>query len=329
MESLVAVITTGGTIASRHDPGGTARRPTDDPEILLRSMGRRATIPVELQQYKNVLGTALLPADLMAVAQMARRALARPEVKGVVVTAGTGIIEEGSYLCDLLNDSGKPIVWTGAQRGADDQDADGPRNLADAIAVASSDEARQAGARALVCFNEEVFAARDVVKHHKTNVAAFSSSEGGPLAGVDPGGMAWFRRSWSRPAIEVERFTCDVDLVKLVSGSDDRFFRASIAAGARGIVVEAFPGTGVVSPGARAGIDAALAAGLTVLLSARSPGGRALPLYGTELGAAELVPRGVILGGSLAPAKLRLLLMAVLSMGGTPARVPLIIQQML
>lgn len=34
------------------------------------------------------------------------------------MTAGTGVIEEGSYICDLLNTTSKPIVWTGAQFSA-------------------------------------------------------------------------------------------------------------------------------------------------------------------------------------------------------------------
>ena len=66
--------------------------------------------------------------------------LARTDVAGVVVTAGTGIIEEGSYLCELLNRTSKPIVWTGAQFSADMLDTDGPRNLLNSVRVAVSPE---------------------------------------------------------------------------------------------------------------------------------------------------------------------------------------------
>lgn len=110
---------------------------------------------------------------LFAVAQLVTAALARADVSSVVVTAGTGIIEEGSYLCDLLNSTSKPVVWTGAQFSANMWDSDGPRNLLNAVRVASSADARDLGA--LVCFNQEINAARDVVKSHKTNVSTFTS----------------------------------------------------------------------------------------------------------------------------------------------------------
>src|SRR5204863_7485049 len=128
---------------------------------------------VEVKSYANVLGPALNPADLLAIALKARAANHRPEIAGVVVTAGTGIIEEGSYLCDLLAADDKPIVWTGAQFSADMWDSDGRRNLLNAIRVAVSEDAREMGA--MVCFNQEINAARDVVKQHKSNLFTFTS----------------------------------------------------------------------------------------------------------------------------------------------------------
>jgi L-asparaginase len=120
------------------------------------------------------------------------------------------------------------------------------------------------------------------------------------------------RRPGLRRAFRAERIEANVDLIKLVAGSDDRFFRASLQAGAAGIVVEAFPGVGIVSPGALEGIVAAREAGVPVVLATRSLQGRTLPKYGGKIGARDLLPLGVILAGDLAPVKARILLMVLL-----------------
>jgi L-asparaginase len=266
---------------------------------------------VEVRDVQNVLGPALSADDLFAIARQAVAILRRNDVSGVVVTAGTGIIEEGSYLCDLLNSTPKPLVWTGAQFSANMWDSDGPRNLLNAVRVATSAEAHDLGA--VVCINQEINAARDVTKSHKTNVSTFTSLDLGILGRADEDRVVISRRPARRRTYEVSRIESNVDLIKLVAGSDERFFTASIGAGAKGIVVEAFPGVGIISPGALRGVVAARTAGIPVVLATRSLQGRTIPKYGGQIGGADLVKLGVILAGDLAPAKARILLMVLLA----------------
>ena len=307
----VVIITTGGTIASRLDPATGGVVPAVSGEELVRAVPGLAEIAnVEVRPFGNVLGPALTPEDLFTIARQANESLARSEIAGVVVTAGTGIIEEGSYLCELLNTSSKPIVWTGAQFSADMWDTDGPRNLLNSVRVALSSDALDLGA--VVCFNQEINAARDVVKTHKTNMYTFASLERGILGRADEDRITIVRRPAQRRSYAVDRIEPNVDLIKLVAGSDDRFFKASLAASAQGIVVEAFPGVGIVSPGALAGIVAARKAGVPVVLATRSLAGRTVAKYGGEIGAKDLVKLGVILAGDLYPTKARILLMVLL-----------------
>ncbi len=311
----VVVITTGGTIASRPDPVTGGVVPALSGEDLVAAVpGLGDVADVEVQPYSNVLGPALVPDQLFEIAKRARAALDRAEVAGVVVTAGTGIIEEGSYMCELLNPTEKPIVWTGAQFSADMWDTDGPRNLLNAVRVAVCPDARGLGA--VVCFNQEINAARDVVKSHKTNIETFQSLDLGILGRADEDRVVIVRRPALRRSYEVDHIESNVDLIKLVSGTDDRFFRASIAAGARAIVVEAFPGVGIVCSTALPGIRAALDAGIPLILSTRSLMGRTIPKYGGELGASDLVKLGVLLAGDLAPSKARILTMVLLGLTG-------------
>ncbi|HEU4583784.1 MAG TPA: asparaginase [Polyangiaceae bacterium] len=307
------MISTGGTISCRPERDGSLMPAASS--RLIAAAAERASVRLSHREYASVFGTALGLGELFEIVSLACRALEQPQMAGVVITAGTGIIEEGAYLSELLNRSGKPIVWTGAQHAARDPDFDGPRNLGGAIRVAAAREARteHCGAAALVCFNEEVLPARDAVKVHKSSVAAFSAGEGGALARADEDRVVWLRRSLAGRQFEVDRLESNVDLIPLVAGSDDRFFRASLEAGARGIVVQGFPGVGMICPGVSSAIARALDRGVVVVLSSRSPHGRMLAKYGGEIGGATLVRAGVLLGGNLAPAKLRIGLAVLLS----------------
>ncbi|HZT06998.1 MAG TPA: asparaginase [Chloroflexota bacterium] len=306
------IITTGGTIASRPDPVTGAVVPAVSGEDLVSAVpGLSHVANVEVRAYRNVLGPALEPEDLFAIGRMAVDALKQDAVDGVVVTSGTGIIEEGSYLCDLLNTTDKPLVWTGAQFSADMWDTDGPRNLLNSVRVAVDPEARGMGA--VVCFNQEINAARDVIKHHKSNMHTFTSLDVGILGRADEDRVVFVRRPARRRAFDVARIEPNVDFIKIVAGSDDRFFRASIAAGAKGIVVESFPGVGILSPRTLPGALAAREAGIPVVLTTRSIQGRTIPKYGGEIGARDLIRHGIILAGDLAPSKAHVLLMVLLA----------------
>src|SRR5262245_35505542 len=108
------------------------------------------------------------------VVEHARRPLA-----GVVVTHGTDTMEETVYLVDRLLDADTPVVLTGAQRGADQADADGPRNFRDAVRTAVEPAARGRGA--LIAFAGELHAAREARKVHTHSVRGFGSPGYGPI----------------------------------------------------------------------------------------------------------------------------------------------------
>ncbi|MDP1142399.1 asparaginase domain-containing protein, partial [Klebsiella pneumoniae] len=91
---------------------------------------------------------------------------------GVVVVQGTDTLEETAFLLDLACAPGTPVVVTGAMRRPDLPGADGPANLAAALAVAADPGC--AGLGVLAVLADEIHAARHVRKTHTTSVATFA-----------------------------------------------------------------------------------------------------------------------------------------------------------
>jgi L-asparaginase len=236
--------------------------------------------------------------------------------EGIVVMHGTDTMEETVYLIDLVLPAGSvPVVLTGAQRTAADADADGPRNLRDAIRLATAPEARGLGA--VVCFAGEVHAAREVAKVHTTALAPFASPGYGPLGHVGIGGVSIRRRPRERqplplPPAELPR----VDLIRLYAGADAVFVQASVAAGARAIVLE---GTGrgnanrTIVPAVREAVEG----GVLVAVASRCRAGAVDPAYGAG-GGRSLADAGAVFLGDLAGPKARVLLQVALAAGLDP-----------
>lgn len=314
----VVVVSTGGTIASKHDREADALVSSASGEELLASLGTLAPdFPVSTESFCNIGSFAM---DLETSFRLARRLdaiLADPDVAGVVVTHGTDTMEEAVFLADLVVTSDKPVVFTGAQRHAAEPDADGPRNLADAIRVAASSSARSLGA--VIVFDGEIHAARDVTKIHACRVGTFASAEHGKLGEVDAARVIVQRHPLLRRPFRnieaIERIETRVDLIRLVMGNDDRFLRCALESGARGIVLEAF-GRGNVTPAILAATKDAVQGGVAVVVTTRCPQGRVMPLYGGSGGKAAATA-GAIFAGDLGGLKARILLALLLGSGET------------
>jgi len=117
----VAVVFTGGTISMVADDVAGGNVPTlDGAAILARTPGLDAiaeVVPVDL---------GLTPAshfsftDLLSIAGSISDAAADPSIDGVVVVQGTDTIEETAFCWDLVLDTPKPVIVTGAMRSASD-----------------------------------------------------------------------------------------------------------------------------------------------------------------------------------------------------------------
>ena len=311
MKPKVVVIGTGGTIASRYDPAlGRKVAAMSGAELVDLLPGAAAVAEIEADNFATIASYQMNVDLAFRLAGRVDEALRRPDVTGVVVTHGTDTMEESVYLTDLLVDSDKPAVFTGAQRSADESDGDGPRNLLNAIRAAASPTT--AGLGAMICFNDELHAARDVTKTHTSAVQTFHSHDHGKLGAIDGERVIVDRRPVRRPRYRVTRLEPGVDLIKLVLGLDARPIDAALAAGARAIVLEAF-GLGNTTREVAEGVGRAVAASVPLVITSRCPAGRAKPVYGGGGGGRDLEDLGAIYAGDLAGVKARMLLMVLLA----------------
>src|SRR6185437_7775547 len=268
-------------------------------------------VDLAVDEFCNVNSFAFDLPLAFGLAKRVGRHLADPATAGVVGAEGTDTMEESAYLADLLVVSEKPVVFTGAQRAADTHDPDGPRNLADAVRVAASPNT--VGLGAMIVFEQEFHAARDVTKTHASRVDTFTSAEHGKLGEIDGERVSVHRRAVLRKTFAAERIESRVDLIKLVIGSDDRFLRFAADSGARGIVIEGF-GRGNATPAVAAAVAAIIAGGIPVIVTSRCPRGRVRPIYGGG-GGRDLERAGAIFAGDLTGPKARVLAAVLLGAG--------------
>jgi L-asparaginase len=313
------VLSTGGTIASRRDTAG-ASVASDAVAALLERLPAEPDVPVEGRDLLRLNSYLLSLGDMAGIVREIRRALADETVLGVVVTHGTDTMEETAYLAELVHDDPRPVVFTGAQRPADAPDTDGPRNLADAVAVAAHPDA--AGCGVLLVFDGSVFAAEGVRKIHTTAPSAFGAPDGGPLGRVRDGAVTVTARPVRRPPLEpaaLEVADLRVDVVASYPGTDTTVLEAVAAAGARGVVL-AGTGVGNANPAVTDVVRRLTGEGLVVALSTRVPAGPVSAVYGNG-GGRDLVAAGAVPTGALGPSQSRILLAALLATHRDPAQV--------
>ena len=272
---LVVILATGGTIA------GTAASSTDTVgyrsaqlgvDELLAAIPALQGRPLEAEQVAQIDSKDMDPAVWCALAARVAVHLARPEVAGIVVTHGTDTLEETAWLLQRVFAPAKPVVLTAAMRPATALQADGPQNLLDAVAVASTPGAQGVLAVLAGC----VHGGLDVRKTHTYRLDAFGSGDAGPLAAIEAGRLRRFRdwpRGESLGAARLDAATWPrVEILTSHAGAGGALVEALVAQGVDGIVV-AGTGNGTLHQALEAALLRAAAQGVAVRRVSRVSGG--------------------------------------------------------
>lgn len=313
----VVVISTGGTIASRWQGDGYAAEAPGQ-EVLAAGAVPEG-VDVRVVDLFNLNSSRLTTAHQLRLLHAVHDALADPSVDGVVVTHGTDTLEESAFFLDLFHGDRRPVVLTGAQKPLDAADGDAAGNLYDALLTAAT--GRDIGA--VIVFAGQVFAARGTVKKHTVDPRAFGDPDGLPLGRVEFGRVSWGRkrrRPEPLPLPPRDAAAPRVDIVMHHSDGDTVLLDASLAAGARGLVLVG-TGAGNATPQIAQTLAGAVRDGVLVAVSTRVAAGAVAPLY-TGGGAVDLVAGGAQLAGTLRPGQARIAVLAALLSATTPAAAP-------
>ena len=269
----VVVLGTGGTIA------GTAARADQHVGYTAGALGAQALVDavpalaggaLEAVSVAQLDSSDMDHATWLRLVEAVRQQLARPEVRGVVITHGTDTLEETAYLLHRVIDAAKPVVLTAAMRPATALSPDGPQNLHDAVTLA-----REPGARGvLAVLNGQVHAGAELRKVHGYALAAFSSGDAGLLGLIEDGRWRAFR-AWPAVALHPVAYALSsadawpvVDIVTSHAGARAAVLPALVAAGAQGLVM-AGTGNGSVHAELQAAARLAVAQGVRVLRASR------------------------------------------------------------
>ncbi|WP_434521418.1 asparaginase [Halorubrum sp. AS12] len=315
----VAVVACGGTIASEPSDDGAAPEKTGADLVeavpAAADYARVTTKEVCSQpgfdvRWRDVLATATAARDAVGEDADTCDAGAEEAADGVVVTHGTDTLADTAFALDLLTDLDAPVVVTGAQRRLDEPSSDVPANLALAVRAAADD---RFSSGVHVAFDDELHAARDVVKGHSNALSTMTSPGAGPVA--------TFTRAASRllrtpergvpvaPLADAIDDAADVPEVPVIhsgTGVGAGALEHALDAGVGGVVLE---GTGLGNvTGALGDAIAEAVESVPVVVSGRPPAGPTEPVYGTPGGAVTLADHGVTFAGDLPAAKARVAL---------------------
>ncbi|MBL0424786.1 asparaginase [Ramlibacter alkalitolerans] len=308
-ERRIVVLATGGTIAGRAATASDNlgyRAAQLGVEQLLAGVPVPAGWAVEGEQVAQVDSKDMDFGVWRALAQRCDQALARDDVAGIVVTHGTDTMEETAFFLQAVLAPRKPVVLTGAMRPATSVAADGPQNLADALSVAASGQARGV----CVVFAGAVHGAPDVRKVHGYRADAFSSGDAGPVAYVEEGALRVLRPWPEGTAVrDVQALPQPaqwprVEIILSHAGASGAIVAALVKDGVRGLVV-AGTGNGTVHAALEGALLQAQDQGVVVRRASRCLQGRVLAHAGDRLPVAQ----------GLTPVQARIALMLELMAG--------------
>ncbi len=320
----VALLTTGGTIASRVDYHTGGVKPVrDEKEILSAFPALDAGGPVRVLPVFERFSEDIVPADWVELAGHVVEAF-RQGARGVVIAHGTDTLGfTAAALSFMIRNPPGPIVLVGAQRSPDRPSSDGFTNLPAAIQVARSGDLGEV----VVVMHDGVSDDRLAIhrgtwvrKMHSSRRDAFESRNAPPL-GYVVGGRVQLGAEARRPSSAPLRAETHLDeravLVTYYPGLSPVRLRRLVRA-ERGLVI-AGTGLGHVSRAHLRGLKRLIERGLVVGMTTQCLEGGTDPyVYATGR---DLLRAGVVYLDDLLPETAYAKMLWALGQSDDPAKV--------
>ncbi|MHA1771193.1 MAG: Glu-tRNA(Gln) amidotransferase subunit GatD [Candidatus Thorarchaeota archaeon] len=315
----VAVLSTGGTIASKVDYRTGAVNPA------LTAKDLYDAVP-ELRDYANIQASVIMskfsedvaPSDWTLIAKKAASVIRRG-VDGVVIAHGTDTLGfTSAALSFALQDLPVPVVMVGSQRSSDRPSSDAALNLIAATRIASAADAAEVLLAMHGTPDDTVVLAHRgtrVRKCHTSRRDAFQSIDSLPIFSVEGNRITELspplhRRDPTRRLKVRARFEDKVALIRVHPGISSRLIDHLVSDGYRGIVLEG-TGLGHAPETLLSALKGAIDEGVVVAMASQCIWGRVdMNVYRTGV---ELLDIGVIPCRNMLPETALVKLMWVLA----------------
>jgi glutamyl-tRNA(Gln) amidotransferase subunit D len=244
----VAVIITGGTIASKYDSKTGGVHPLDSPESLFKFypelFNKVNVLKVEIPFMK--FSEEMDFKDWQKIAKKCETLLNDSNIQGVIITHGTDFLHyTSSALSFFLGKLNKPVVLTYSQRSIDRASSDANLNLVCSAEVAGLSDIAEvvlvghANSEDNFCY---VMPGTKVRKMHSSKRDAFKVINGKPLAKVYPEKIelldVFERRNNGKKVKSDTKFAEKVALVKFYHGQSPDILDYYAKNKYKGIVLE-------------------------------------------------------------------------------------------
>ena len=312
-KAKIAILATGGTIA------GVARSQISSVGYTAGVVGVKELIEavpeienlaqIQTKQVANIDSSNMNDEIWLKLIQEINSCF-KQGIDGVVITHGTDTMEETAYFLNLTLKHHKPVVLVGAMRPSSARSADGPKNLYNAISLATDKNAQGKGV--MVVMNDKILGARAIVKTHTLNVDAFSSLNFGDLGYIVDGKCFFYNEILK---LHTKQTPFDGEKIKTLPKVDILYTYSNdgsgVAAkalfdnGAQGLVI-AGSGAGNIHENQKKVLKELLKQGLKIVLSTRVAQGQVML-------SEEDIKLGFISALDLNPQKARILLILALT----------------
>lgn len=223
----IIVIGTGGTISCAESENGLA------PALSVSELLKGIDVPCEVsaEQLFGLDSTNMTPRHWETLARYVREHYS--EFDGFVITHGTDTLGyAAASLSCLIQNSRKPVVFTGSMKPMTAENSDAPENLRDAIAFAADE--RAFGVR--VVFSGAIIDGRCAVKVRSRGELAFDVN----ACGFFTENEIVFNEEYVGGTRFYERLSDDVFHVKLIPGQ-----RLYVPKEAKAVILESYGAGGV------------------------------------------------------------------------------------